>query len=135
MAEEIVIRAHKPEDINFIYSTMLRGLYYASDSFYSMIDKAIFFKNYEEVLSAILKQSDTVLCIACLKSEPDIILGYALMRHPDSLHYVYVKPAWRSQSIATRLCSECLKITTITHLTPQMDSLRMRKQLKFNPFF
>lgn len=131
MHSQIQIRALKPTDVNFIFSTMLRGLYYASGSIYSLMDKEAFFEHYDEVLQKLLRASSTVVKIACLEAEPDIILGYALLAYPGILHYVYVKPAWRGQYIAESLCKGS---THVTHVLPILEDLRLRKGLKYNPF-
>lgn len=135
--EEVEIRPIQEGDINFIYSTMLRGLYYAADSFYSLIEKKVFFQKYDVVLKALLNKPDTSVLIACLAAEPEIILGYALIG-PGTLHYVYVKPAWRNRGIAALLCEprgEAIRAYThCTHTVPAIENLRNKKKLTFNPF-
>lgn len=108
---------------------MLRGLYHAPDSFYGMRERDEFLRNYGETLKVLMARPDTRIVVACLAAEEDIILGYAVLGQ-DTLHYVYVKPAWRQQGIARALVSE---VKQVTHIVPNLNKLRVRKGINFKP--
>lgn len=126
------IRDITEDDLNFIYATWLRGLYYGGSSFYRDIKKDVFFKKYESVIKGLLAKSTITCKIACLKEAPDVILGYAVYESQMALHYVFTKEAWRRQGIAKTLVPGDLK--SITHLTELGDSIRKSKGLEFDPW-
>jgi hypothetical protein len=139
--EGITIRSLEPNDLRFIYATMLRGLYYGCH-FYGAIEKSAFFSAYQEVLVKILSKTHLTPCIAVLTEDPECILGYSLVERrvaseaadrSDILHFIYVKNAWRKQGIAKRLLQGS-KITTTTHITDLGNSIRNQRGWAFNPF-
>lgn len=135
--ESVLIRDHQPDDMPFIYSTWLKGLYYG-DSWFSLIPKAVFMAYYHHVLETLLSRQGTVVKVACLKSDPTTVLGYSVFHFtpPDSkcLDWVFVKRSWRTIGIAKRLVP-LAQINTVTHLTKTgVSMLYDRPTLRFNPF-
>lgn len=125
------------EDKNFIYATWLRGLYYDKDSWFKNINKEIFMENYHKVIEKILYSPNAQVKIACLKNDPDVILGYSVTRiYPEVkvLDWVFVKSAWRKIGIAKGLVSEDVK--AVTHLTTPGKSILKSKMplVLYNPF-
>lgn len=68
--------------------------------------------------------------VACLEEEPDVVLGYAVYEG-ETLHWVFVKKAWRKLEIASKLVPK--KISRITHITKLGKSLK-DKEWVFDPF-
>lgn len=130
---ELKVRPSIADDFNFIYATWLRGLYYGSE-FYGSIDKEAFFKNYEKVIKQLLARTDIKINIACLEDTPDVILGWAVLGPTDTLHYVFVKEAWRRQGLTASLVIDCSEIRSVTHITKLGNTIRIKKKLVFNPF-
>ncbi len=130
----ISIREATESDINFIYATMLNGLYYGCP-LYNKIEKKAFFSNYQKVINGILFKAPTRLTIACLTVDTDVVLGYALSCPDDGiLHFIYVKREWRMQGIAKKLLEGCSELSSVTHITDLGDKLRIAKGLAYNPF-
>jgi GNAT superfamily N-acetyltransferase len=127
------IRDVKPEDANFVLATFLRGLYYG-DSWFSLIPKDIFMLNYKKVAEVLLKSNNTVVKIACLKEDQDVILGYSILSADyQTIHWVFVKQAWRNKGIARSLLPQYS--TNITHLTDLGRKLMNKLPTAiFNPF-
>ncbi len=125
------IRDAKPEDKNFIMATFLKGLYYG-DSWFSLIDKSAFMGNYKLVAEALLNRAN--IKIACLKEDPDVILGYSVLSQDyQTIHWVFVKANWRQKGIARSLLPQYP--TTVTHLTKLGKELLPKfKTAVFNPF-
>lgn len=127
------IRQGKESDNNFVLATMLRGLYYG-DSWFSTIPKAIFMSHYKQIVSALLRHPKTLLQVACLKDDPDVILGYSLLSSDyQTVHWVFVKSAWRNKGIARALVPHHPE--AVTHLTALGKTLLPKlPNALFNPF-
>lgn len=110
-------------------ATWLRGLYYG-DTWYKDIPKDIFMKNYHDVLDHIM--SNATIKIACLKEEPDVILGYVLTNNDGlTLHWIFAKTVWRKIGIAKSLL--IVKPTAVTHIS-KLGKAIMPPSCVYNPF-
>lgn len=119
-------------DLNFIYATMLRGLYYG-DTWFSRMPKNIFMENYHKVVKALLSLPSTSVRVACLKEDHEVVLGYAVLGGNHILHYVFVKKAWRGIGIARSLVPTTA--STASHLTDTgLAYIRKHPEMVFNPF-
>lgn len=128
-----VIRPFTEFDLSFIFATWLRGLYYGN-SWFREIDKDLFMENYHRVVEAILARPTVEVSVACLKDDPNTILGYVVLeRTRQTLHWAFVKEVWRRFGIAKKLIDDQAAITSVTHLTSVGRSLKP-EQIKFNPF-
>lgn len=134
------VRDMLPEDRNFILATFLRGLYYG-DSWFSQIPKEIFMANYQKVAEALITSPNTVIKVACLHDDPDVVLGYSILSSDyQKIHWVYVKnskladgTSWRRKGIGRSLVPQFP--TTVTHLTKTGKSLMLKIPTAiFNPF-
>lgn len=127
------IRDGTKEDRNFILATFLRALYYG-DSWYSDIPKGIYMNFYNKIIQNLLENPAVIVKIACLKEDSNVILGYSILGdNYDTIHFLYVKSAWRNKGIGMKLIPKYA--TSVTHLTalgkkllPKLDSA------VFNPF-
>lgn len=133
VADLVTVRDAEEGDSPFIYATWLKGLRFGNDTF-GQIDQTIYFDKYHEVIEKILHLPTTVVAVACLKDERDVILGYSILGYPKTLHYVHVKQAWRRFGIGTMLVPKDLDTTT--HVTKVGWSILKKKYPKviFNPF-
>lgn len=125
--ELILTRDSSPEDMNFIYSTWLRGLYFGNDWFRE-IDQDTYFKAYQLVVEQVLTRSKVQ--VICLRDDHDTILSYCVSEG-TKLHYIFTKPVWRKFGLAKQLIPK--DIDTVTHLTNVGRSIKP-KGWKFNPF-
>lgn len=134
--ELVDIRVGNDSDKNFILATMLRGLYYGN-TWFSAIPKNIFMQCYHTILERLLTHPDTRVTVACLKDDPEVVLGYSIHRFTHNtviLDYVFVKSAWRRIGIANSLLPK--NVFAVTHLTRPGASI-MKKKLPntpYNPF-
>src|ERR1022692_61729 len=108
---EVTIREPRPEDINFILSTMLKGLFYGS-KFWNEVDQTSFFQNYEPFLKTLMLRSE--IKIACLDDDQDVILGYSMAK-ANVLHFLFVKKSYRKLGIGKLLYPS--GIDTVSHIT------------------
>jgi hypothetical protein len=125
---KVLIREPQPEDINFILSTMLKGLFYGS-KFYGSIDQETFFLVYEPFIKQLL--INNFVKVACLEDDVDVILGYSVFKNTN-LQFIFVKKSYRKLGIGRLLFPK--EIQTVSHLTDVGDSIRKKLNLKFNPF-
>lgn len=127
----VSVRDYLPGDRNFILATWLRGLRYGNEWF-EAVDQKIYFDFYNKVIEIILNRPDTQVKVACLKDDPEVILGYSVYTG-GVLHWVFVKKAWRSIGIMKSLLPE--GIVAVSHLTTVGKSiLRRHPGVVFNPF-
>lgn len=124
------LRPAVPADINFIYSTFLRGLYFGND-LYSQIDQDSYFDAYSKVLTNLLTKPGTETTVAHLPGEPDVMVGFSISSG-TVLHYVFVKAAFRKQGVATQLVRPDTKV--VTHITKPGNAIRKKRGWAFNPF-
>lgn len=129
------VRDVKAEDKNFILATFLRGLYYG-DSWFSFIPKDIFMASYHEVAKALIASKNVTIKVACLKEDNNVILGYSVLSNDfQTIHWVFVKSAWRNKGIMKAILPSYP--STITHLTKLGKILMINKypNAVFNPFY
>src|SRR6266404_2908447 len=107
------IRDFNESDKNFVLATFLRGVYYG-DSWFSMIPKQIFMDNYKKVAEYLVNTA--TIKVACLKEDPSVILGYCMLsKDLQTIHWTYVKSAWRLKGIAKTLTPTHPSV--VTHLS------------------
>lgn len=129
--ELVTIRDIQPNDRNFILATWLKGLRYGNDWFQE-IEPSVYFAVYQRMIEVILNDPRVTVKIACLKEDPEVVLGYSVYSG-NRLDWVFVKKAWRGIGIAKSLIPEC--ITVVSHLTNVGKAImRKRKGVFFNPF-
>lgn len=132
-SELVAIRDFQPSDYNFIISTWIKGLRYGNEWF-NLIEQKSYFDNYHKVIENYLKSPDVKINVACLKSDPEVILGYAVLRNNGAtLDWVFTKSAWRSIGVAKSLVPNSIKF--VTHVTKAgISILKKKENIKFNPF-
>ena len=122
-----------PKDYeSFVYAKWLRSLKHGND-YFKLVDSDPFFAAYKVYIKALLSRPMCVLRFACLKDDPDTLLGWSLMER-TTLHYVFVQYEFRNTGIAKALVPGT--IDTITHLTKSGMSIWHNKlpSARFNPF-
>lgn len=127
----IKVRDGKPEDVNFIFATWLRGLRYGNEWFHA-IEQDRYYASYHKVIQSILTRPNVRVKVACLKEDEDVVLGYAVHEN-DKLHWVHVKSTWRNIGIAKDLVPAT--VTTVTNITKVGVKIALNKKLIFDPFF
>lgn len=127
------LRRIEDNDLHFIYSTMLRGLYFSND-YYNKIEKRNFYKQYSPIIEQIVKISRASSLIACLDDDSSVIVGYSLVNGPI-MHWCYVKSAWRRQGILTLMLNTLEHSPkSCSHLSNVGDAIRLKKDVEFDPF-
>ena len=117
---------------NMVYSKWLRSLRYGNDDF-KLIDQNSYFRAYPPFLRARIADPRTLVRLAVLADDYDVVLGFAVMRN-DVLDYVHVHKDYRRTGVGTALVPGGIEV--ITHITRQGMSFwnnRLSKAI-FNPF-
>ena len=128
----VSLRPAVEADRNFIMATIMRGLYYG-ESWFSEIPKPVFMERYHKVVEYLLGKDTTQVLIACLKEDPETILGYSILTPSmQVVHFVFVKKPWRGIGIAGSLVPADTR--SATHLTKTGLSIIRAKNIDFNPF-
>ena len=136
----VTIRDYTALDRNFILATWLRGTYYGVE-LYTKIPKAIFMENYHRILEKFLATSGLIIKVACLKDDPEVVLGYSVSRsiqygeaNINILDWMFVKSAWRGIGIGKMLLPA--RLNACTHLTKSGQSILKQKMpdVIYNPF-
>ncbi len=128
------IRDAVSNDKNFIMATFLRGVYYG-DPYFTAVPKHIFMANYKVLAEKVIDSKAITIKIACLKEDPDTILGYSLLSaDKQCIIWAFVKTSWRRRGIAKSLLPS--NPTAYMHLTPIAKPLLAKLPgIVFNPFY
>lgn len=128
---DTILRPAEPEDIPFIYATMLKSLRH--DSLYALIKRSVFFEEYRNVLDCLLLKDSIV--ITALLEDPAVILGYLIYRRPNVVHYAFTKDAWRKMGIQNAMLTYARlnKPYIATHYTKR-TSWAFKDMFVYNPF-
>ncbi len=129
-ADRIKIRRGSDDDVPFIFSTWLKGLYYGN-TWWRQIPSDIYYPNYHPVVERLLERSQVI--VACLASNEDVIIGYAVVSEDgQTLHWTHVKEAWRQFGLCKRMLSP-LSINQVSHITNIGKRIKPEAWV-FNPF-
>lgn len=122
---QVIRRPFNPNsDSGFIFSTMPKGVFYAS--FAKIPNRDIFFTTFYSYLQDLLKHAQVL--IACMKNDQEVIIGYAILDKAQ-LEWIYVKESYRNQAIAGLM----LKNKLITAVNPQNITVVGHDILKNHP--
>lgn len=115
-----------------IYSKWLRSLRFGND-YFRIIESDSYYKAYHKYISILLSRPNSLLYIACLTDDPDVVLGFSLIED-RTLHYIHVHEHNRRIGIGKALIVK--KIDTITHITKiGLQIWQKYPDVKFNPFY
>lgn len=128
---KLVIRPAELTDKEFILANWLK--YQRSGSgYFKSIPSQIYFENYGNKVKEILCRASTQISVASQPGEKLWAAGYSVY-DADQIYWVYVKPEFRRQKIASLLIKD-KDIKVVKSATfdawPIIDS----KHLVFNPF-
>ncbi len=110
----------------------MRSFRYGND-YMKLADSDSYYRSYEIYLTLLLYKPEAVVRLAVLTDDPDVALGFSVVRGPI-LDYVHVHKDFRKQGIGKKLVPN--DIETITHLTKTGMKLWSTKLPKatFDPF-
>lgn len=119
---------------HLLFSRWMRSLRFGNN-FFRKIKSDHFYKNYELYIQKLLDKPDSIVRLAVLTDDHDVVLGFAVSRE-DVLDYVHVHTDYRRIGIGTNLIPQ--GITAFSHLTATgiiiWQTKLKYKELKFEPF-
>lgn len=91
--------------------------------------------NYKYVAEKLVDNRNIVIKIACLQEDPDVILGYSILNaNYATIHWVYVKAAWRNKGIGRSITPRNpLYVSHLSKLGQKLMNEKL-KNTEFNPF-
>lgn len=99
----VVVREYdKERDAAMLFATWRNALWFDTPGRDDLLNHK-FFRDCTRLIRALLNGPDTVVHIACLSDDPNLILGVSVI-NKDNLLWVYVKADYRLKGIATMLC-------------------------------
>lgn len=129
--ELLKLRLAIPADKPFILSSWLKGQKFGND-FFRAIESNAYYTNYAAQIEKLIALPTTSVVVCCLSDEPDVIVGYSVSTAPTTLHWVFVKEAWRKQGVARSLVADT--VTTISSITKPGLAIAKKRNYNFNPF-
>lgn len=132
--QDLVLRAAKLSDINFLTSSWLRS--YRNAPAVSGVPNSTYYYYHHKVLEELLTRC-TVM-VACFPDRPDQILGYVCAEKFDAglvIHYLYVKKTFRNFGIARKLVDhlvEAEKPPKILYTHKTRDMFPIERKLRDN---
>lgn len=130
--------------IGLVFAKWMKSYRHGND-FIKLIDPASYWPIYREHIARLLSKPETVVRLAVLVEDPDVVLGFSVCRS-TVLDYVWVlrirlrtptgiqSTSYRGMGIGKSLVPK--EIDTITHLTKSGLTIWGSKygHFKFNPF-
>ena len=103
----VVIREMKDEDQNFILASWIKSSYANITGYREKYP--IFHKNMEAIIKKRLANKEFMAYVACLDEDEDFILGYAIFGGDYTLHFTFVKQAFKKMGICKKLLTNFYK--------------------------
>lgn len=139
MTDTVSIHKYHSKDLppqykSLVFSKWLRSLRFGNPIF-EKINSDEYFKNYQIFIEKLLSKPDSLIRLAVLTDDRDVVLGFSVSRE-DVLDYIHVHKDHRKQGIGSLLVPE--GTTTFSHITKTAIEIWQKipryKKLKFNPF-
>lgn len=105
--DEVLLRKAGPEDFKLILNQWL-GREWRDSPYAGCLPNDQFKRFYAEAIRQLLARGATVV-VACNPSKPDHLLGWICYEHTPRdriLHYVFVRPMYRSNGLCRSLMDE-----------------------------
>ncbi len=123
-----------PQYKSLVFSKWLRSFRFGNPDF-EKINSDEYFKHYHLFIENLMNKPDSVIRLAVLTDDRDVVLGFSVSRE-DVLDYIHVHRDHRKQGIGSMLVPE--GTTTFSHITKTATEIWLKvpryKKLKFNPF-
>lgn len=103
MPSEIIIRDGTPDDESFFYNSLLHH-YKHSSPHTKIIPDHWYYQGQQALIARVLERTGNILKFAALREDPAVVFGFLWgSSKPATVHYCYVKKAFRELGIAANL--------------------------------
>lgn len=138
LPDEVLVRDAIEDDMPFFYNSLLHH-YKHSSPHTRLISDFIFYRGHQKLISDTLERKGNVLKFAALKDDPKVVFGFLWANMcPETLHYVYIKKAFRSLGLAKHLYFSVFKPDQevfFSHLSYDGGKIICKyQQFMFNPY-
>lgn len=138
MNSDVIIRDARESDMPFFWSSTLNHFKHSATATKN-IPASIYFWHEQKIIEKMLKRAGSFIRMAALRDDDETVLGFVWGNEaPQTLHYLYVKRAFRLMGIAKQLCDESFDdIDQIYVSRMSYDGARLigkYKQLVYNPY-
>lgn len=115
-----------------VLSKWLRSLRFGNPLF-KKVDSDEYYKNYHIYIENLLSKPDSIVRLAVLSDDHDVVLGFAVSRE-NVLDYIHVQSDYRRIGIGTALLPSGVGV--FTHITNVALAIWQNKykKMRFNPF-
>lgn len=132
---QILIREFKPEDTNFILSSWIRSSYSNATGYKEKF--SVFHKGMESIIKKKYEDGSIIPYIACLDSDPDFILGFAIFGTDYTLHYVFTKEAFKRLGVCKTLLNHMYKNKKdikVSHWCKDLNYIKKHYNVEYDRF-
>jgi GNAT superfamily N-acetyltransferase len=132
---QILIREFKDEDTNFILSSWIKSAYSNVTGYREKY--SVFHKGMESIIRKKYENGSIIPYIACLDSDPDFILGFAVFGNDYTLHYVFTKEAFKRLGVSKALLNHMYKNKTeivVSHWCKDIAHIKKSYKVEYNRF-
>lgn len=118
--------------INLVKSRWIRN-YKKENDYMKLVHPPAYYAAYSSYIAGIMGSPRTLIRLALLQEDPDVVLGFSVMRS-STLDYIHVPKGYRRQGIGRMLVPEYIEY--FSHLTKIGINIWYKKfpKAKFNPF-
>jgi GNAT superfamily N-acetyltransferase len=128
---DVAIREARNEEHPFIYATWLRG--YRQSRFADRVPASVYFAAHHQVVERLLARSRVL--VATPAGDDSTVLGYSVVEGA-TVHFVYIKLAFRKLGIARRLLDGVdVPHCSASHVTKDAEeAMRRWPCIVYNPY-
>jgi hypothetical protein len=108
--------AQLPEQYHAMYFSKFLNTFKSGNSFFKRIEPKAYYTNYHPYIEGLLKRPDSIMNLAVLSDDEDVVLGWSLMG-TECLHYIYLSPELRKKNTGITKALITRPFKAFTHLT------------------
>lgn len=137
MSAQPMIRPYAPGDESFVYSSWLKSYWDGYAAYISAMSPQTYWVEQRRLIARLFALPNTVVTVLASSTEPDVIVGW-VMTNGQTVHYLYVKDAFRQMGLARSLLAAvdlAPSALTYSHTTKRAEAILKKHRLAtYNPW-
>lgn len=132
---EVKVRQARADDFPHIYTSWLAA--YQNEGFARGVRPSVYRDRQNRLIRDIIENRDTThILVACPPDDDLTILAWAVYEVPNTVHFVFTKPAFRRLGLAAELLKAVTNDFLFTHRTVDFDrfSRAMKYRAAYDPY-